>query len=84
MGLGHHRIPYHGRQAFLCVVKDLYDGMIVGWSIARRAPRHLVLRAMAMAKAQRGTIAGEFIFHLDHGKQYTSADNAAAESFLVS
>ena len=64
-------------KAFLCVVKDLYDGMIVGWSIARRAPRHLVLRALAMAKAQRGTIAGEFIFHSDRGTQYTSAEVTA-------
>ena len=56
---------------YLCQVRDLYDGVIVGWSLDGRQTAQLVIQAAA--KAIRTRVAPkEIIFHSDRGTQYTS------------
>ena len=38
---------------YLCVVVDLYSGIVVGWSMGRCQNRQLVLQAVLMALWQR-------------------------------
>ena len=38
---------------YLCVVLDLYSGVVVGWSMSPTQDRHLVLQAVVMALRQR-------------------------------
>lgn len=58
---------------FLCVVLDLYDHVIVGWSMHRSQDRQVVLRAVEMAVWQREG-GGNIILHSDRGSQFTSGD----------
>ena len=39
---------------YLCVVVDLYSGIVVGWSMSPRQERHLVLQAVLMASMAAG------------------------------
>ena len=58
---------------YLCMVRNLYDGVIVGWSLGLRQTSRLVKEAIALALRQR--IHGqELNFHYDHGTQYTSLE----------
>ncbi|MGE0029200.1 MAG: IS3 family transposase [Thermoleophilia bacterium] len=56
---------------FLAAVQDVFSRRIVGWSMRDDLRAELVLDALGMAVAQRGTGAG-VIAHSDHGSQYTS------------
>ena len=56
---------------YLCVVQDLSDKGIVGWSMAARQRRELVLQAVLMALWQREG-NGPVILHSDRGTQFTS------------
>lgn len=56
---------------YLAVVMDLYSRRIVGWSMDRRAGRHLVVAAMKMALGQREPPG---LHHSDRGPQYASDD----------
>ena len=56
---------------YLCVVLDLATDIVVGWSMAARQDRELVLRAILMALGQRPG-AGPTILHSDRGAQFTS------------
>lgn len=56
---------------YLCQVRDLYDGVIVGWSIDTRQTSRLVIDAAAMA-IRRRVAPKEIVFHSDRGTQYTS------------
>ena len=56
---------------YLCQVRDLYDGVIVGWSLDMRQTSQLVIQAAAMAIRTR-VAPKEIIFHSDRGTQYTS------------
>ena len=56
---------------FLCVVIDLYSGIVVGWSMSARQDRQLVLQAVLMALWQR-TDRTPVILHSDRGTQFTS------------
>lgn len=56
---------------FLAAVQDVFSRRIVGWSMRDDLQTELVLDALGMAVAQRGTSAG-VVAHSDHGSQYTS------------
>ena len=56
---------------FLAAVQDVFSRRIVGWSMREDLRAELVLDALGMAVAQRGTAAG-VVAHSDHGSQYTS------------
>ena len=56
---------------YLCVVVDLYSGIVVGWSMSPRQERQLVLQAVLMALWQREEHP-PVILHSDRGCQFTS------------
>jgi putative transposase len=56
---------------YLCVVIDLYSGIVVGWSMSHSQDRQLVLQAVLMALWQRDA-HGTVILHSDRGCQFTS------------
>ena len=58
---------------YLCVVLDLYSGLVVGWSMRPRQDRQLVVQAGLMALWQRsGRVP--VILHSDRGCQFTSEE----------
>ncbi|MFJ3826261.1 IS3 family transposase [Streptomyces nodosus] len=56
---------------YLCAVKDMYSGRIVGYSIDARMKSSLAVRALESAVARRGQVAG-CIVHSDRGSQFRS------------
>ncbi|WP_426501779.1 IS3 family transposase [Streptomyces sp. D54] len=56
---------------YLCAVKDVYSGRIVGYSIDARMKSSLAVRALESAVARRGQVAG-CIVHSDRGSQFRS------------
>ncbi|MEW2111566.1 IS3 family transposase [Streptomyces albidoflavus] len=56
---------------YLCAVKDVYSGRIVGYSIDARMKSSLAVRALESAVARRGQVAG-CIVHPDRGSQFRS------------
>ncbi len=56
---------------YLCAVKDVYSGRIVGYSIAARMKSSLAVRAHESAVARRGQVA-ECIVYTDRGSQFRS------------
>jgi putative transposase len=58
---------------YLCVVIDLYSGVVVGWSMSHRQTRDLVIQAVLMAIWQR-TDRTPVILHSDRGCQFTSEE----------
>ncbi|MCR8713118.1 IS3 family transposase [Stenotrophomonas indicatrix] len=58
---------------YLCIVLDLYDQRIVGWSMHARQDRQMVIRAVQMAVWQRQG-SDEVILHSDRGSQFRSGD----------
>ena len=58
---------------YLAVVIDLYSRKVVGWALARRMTKQLVIDALVMAVWRRKPCAG-LIFHSDRGSQYCSHD----------
>jgi putative transposase len=65
------RTAEHG--LYLCVVLDLYSGVVVGWSMSPRPERLLVVQAVLMAVWQRPGWT-PVILHSDRGCQFTSAE----------
>ena len=57
----------------LCVVLDLYSGLVVGWSMSPRQDRQLVVHAVLMALWQRPART-PVILHSDRGCQFTSEE----------
>ena len=58
---------------YLCIVLDLFDHRVVGWSMHHRQDRKMVIRAVQMAVWQRQ--GGEpVILHSDRGSQFRSSD----------
>ncbi|WP_167396586.1 DDE-type integrase/transposase/recombinase [Streptomyces antioxidans] len=53
---------------YLCAVKDVYSGRMVGYSIDARMKSGLAVRALESAVARRGQVAG-CIVHSDRGSQ---------------
>ncbi len=60
-------------KVYLAVVLDLFARYVVGWAIANRMPRQLVLDAVTMAIMGRHPEPG-LIFHSDKGSQYAADD----------
>ena len=58
---------------YLCIVLDLYSGLIVGWSMSPRQDRQLVIQAVLMAVWQRPART-PVILHSDRGCQFTSEE----------
>jgi len=56
---------------YLCAVKDVYAGRIVGYSIAARMQSSLAVAALRSAVARRGAVAG-CVVHSDRGSQFRS------------
>jgi len=56
---------------YLCVVIDLFDRMVVGWSIRTDMTTSIVIDAFMMAIMRRRP-KGHLLFHSDRGVQYCS------------
>jgi putative transposase len=57
---------------YLCVVIDLFDRMVVGWSMRTDMTSTLVIDAFMMAVLRRKP-RGQLLFHSDRGVQYCSS-----------
>ena len=67
--------PTSEGKLYLCAIKDLYAGRIVGYSMAGRMQASLAVNALEQAVARRGgtdAVAG-CIVHSDRGSQFRSA-----------
>lgn len=58
---------------YLCIIKDIVSGEILGHSFSERLKKELVMRAFLNAGI-RHKLAKGAIFHSDRGSQYTSAE----------
>jgi putative transposase len=58
---------------YLCIVLDLYSGLVVGWSMSPHQDRQLVVQAVLMALWQRPAHTS-VILHSDRGCQFTSEE----------
>lgn len=58
---------------YLAVMLDLYSRAVVGWAMAERMTRELVIAALTMAVWRRRPGRG-LIVHSDRGSQYASGD----------
>lgn len=58
---------------YLCVVLDLYSGLVVGWSMSPQQDRPLVVQAVLLAVWQRPAHT-PVILHSDRGCQFTSEE----------
>ncbi len=56
---------------YLCAIKDVFSGKIVGYSIDARMKSHLAVNALRNAVAMRGDVAG-CVIHSDRGSQFRS------------
>lgn len=56
---------------YLCVVIDLFSGVVVGWSMSHRQTREIVIQAVLMALWQRKSHE-PVVLHSDRGTQFTS------------
>jgi putative transposase len=56
---------------YLCAVKDVYSGRIVGYSISDRMKARLAVNALTNAVSRRGNVAGCLV-HSDRGSQFRS------------
>ena len=56
---------------YLCAVKDVFAGRIVGYSISDRMKARLAVDALASAVGRRGDVAGCLV-HSDRGSQFRS------------
>ena len=56
---------------YVCAVKDVFSGRIVGYSIDSRMKSRLAVNALNNAVARRGVVAG-CIVHTDRGSQFRS------------
>ncbi len=66
---------------YLCAIKDVYSGRIVGYSISDRMKSSLAVNALASAVARRGISGAEVagcIVHSDRGSQFRSRKFLAA------
>jgi transposase InsO family protein len=61
---------------YLAIVMDLFSRTIVGWSMAERMTRQLVMDALTLAAKRRNPPRG-LLHHSDRGTQYASDDYQA-------
>jgi len=59
--------------AYLCIIEDLFNNEIVGWSFASHMRTEMVIAAFRSAVNKRNPDSG-LIFHSDRGSQYASHD----------
>jgi transposase InsO family protein len=57
---------------YLCAVKDVFSGRIVGYSISDRMKARLAVAALASAVARRGADVAGCLVHSDRGSQFRS------------
>ncbi len=67
------QIKTHQGKLYLCIVLDLFDQRIVGWSMHHRQDRQRVIRAVQMAVWKRQN-SHPTILHSDRGSQFRSGD----------
>ena len=63
--------PTSEGKLYLCAVKDVHSGRIVGYSISDRMKASLAVNALASAVARRGHVTG-CVVHSDRGSQFRS------------
>ena len=63
--------PTSEGKLYLCAIKDVYSGRIVGYSISDRMKASLAVNALASAVARRGHVTG-CVVHSDRGSQFRS------------
>lgn len=73
-------VPTKEGWLYLAVTLDLFHRQVVGWGMAHRIDRQLVMDAFAMALKRRSPDLG-LLHHSDRGSQYASTD---FQSLLVS
>jgi putative transposase len=56
---------------YLCVVIDLFGGIVTGWSMSHKQDHHLAMNAVRMALMQKDD-EHPVILHSDRGSQFTS------------
>lgn len=56
---------------YICAVKDVFSGRIVGYSIDSRMKSQLAVNPLSNAVARRGEVAG-CVLHTDRGSQFRS------------
>jgi transposase InsO family protein len=57
---------------YLCVILDLWDRKVVGWSMGERLVADLAVDALRKAVRLRRPPEGRLVFHSDRGVQYAS------------
>lgn len=66
-------IPTGAGWLYLAVLLDLYSRSVIGWSMAEKADRSLLIHALQMALDRRNPAPG-LMHHSDRGAQYSSAE----------
>jgi putative transposase len=66
-------IPTRAGWLYLAVLLDLYSRSVIGWSMAEKADRSLLIHALQMALDRRNPAPG-LMHHSDRGAQYSSAE----------
>lgn len=64
-------------KVYVCAIKDLFSGRIVGYSIDARMKSRIAVNALNNAVARRGDVAG-CILHTDRGSQFRSRKHVRA------
>lgn len=59
-------------KVYLCAIKDVHSGRIVGYSISDRMQARLAVAALASAVARRGAQVAGCVVHSDRGSQFRS------------
>lgn len=59
-------------KVYLCAIKDVYSGRIVGYSISDRMKARLAVDALASAVQRRAGLVAGCIVHSDRGSQFRS------------
>ncbi len=66
-------VPTRSGMAYVCFIVDAFSRRIVGWRVASNMRTDMVLDALEMARASRGTRRlGGLVAHADAGSQFTS------------
>lgn len=65
-------VPTWAGVAYVCFIVDAFSRMIVGWRVAAHMRTTMVLDALEMARASRGTHLAGLVAHSDAGSQFTS------------
>jgi len=64
-------VPYANKFGYLCVIEDLFNREIIGWTFSKNMKKEMVIEALQKAIRNRQPSEG-LIFHSDRGSQYAS------------